>query len=213
MIDTKMMRILRIATNRGFTRTPTLPSGLSSTESAREKLVCGFTLVETLVAIGILSLSLAATFTAAQKGLQDSTFAKDQITAGYLTQDAVEYIKNIRDENTLWSLNSVATGGASRDWLTGLSDKCPFDKTCTIDVPLKVVTVCSGTWGSCPNIQHDTVSGLFGYTGSWTQTNFKREIQFHSISANEALATVSVSWTSGTFSKTIRVTEDLFNQQ
>jgi len=177
----------------------------------------GFTLVETLVAIGILSLSLAGTFTAAQNGLQNSTFAKDQITASYLAQEAVEYIKNIRDQNSLASLNSQATGGAAQNWLTGLSaqasDPCYFGKTCMIDVPLKNVSSCPGSWGTCPVLLQDPVSGLFGYTAGWTATRFKREVQFRSISANEVMVTVSMSWTSGSFSKTVNVTEDLFNQQ
>src|SRR3989338_5395469 len=84
-----------------------------------------FTLVETLVAIGILSLSITATFTAVQNGIQNSTIAKDQTAAFYLAQEAMEFIKNKRNENTL---NSIS--GGANNWLTGMSnltgDPCWF---------------------------------------------------------------------------------------
>ena len=50
----------------------------------KKRLTKGFTLVETLVAISVLSLSIAGAFTAVQGGIQSSTVAKDQITAFYL---------------------------------------------------------------------------------------------------------------------------------
>ncbi len=56
----------------------------------------GFTLVETLVAISILSLSILAGFTAVQNSLKSSVTAKNQMIAFYLTQDAMEFIKNKR---------------------------------------------------------------------------------------------------------------------
>src|SRR3989338_6292235 len=100
----------------------------------------GFTLVETLVAISILSISITATFTAVQNGIQNSTIAKDQTTAFYLAQEAMEFIKNKRDEN---ALNSIS--GGPNQWLTGMSnaggDPCYFggggtsQKTCRIDSP------------------------------------------------------------------------------
>jgi prepilin-type N-terminal cleavage/methylation domain-containing protein len=47
---------MRAGAERGFTRTPTLPSGLSRTESARTKLVCGFTLIEMMVSLSVFSV-------------------------------------------------------------------------------------------------------------------------------------------------------------
>ncbi len=174
----------------------------------------GFTLVESLVAISILSLSILAAFTAVQGGLQDSTIVKDRITAFYLAQEAMEYIKNIRDENALHSV-----GGVSTNWLHGLaevgSDPCYFGKTCKIDSPLKSVTVCSGGFGSCPLLNQDGSTGLFGYTsgGNWSSTLFRREIQFSQISANEVLVTIKMTWTTRGQAKSFQVTEELFNRQ
>jgi hypothetical protein len=52
----------------------------------------GFTLIETLVAIAIIMLSVAGPLIIAQKGISSAIYARDQITAAYLAQDAVEYI-------------------------------------------------------------------------------------------------------------------------
>lgn len=172
----------------------------------------GFTIVETLVAIGILSVAILGTYTAVQGGLQKSTIAKDEIIAFYLAQEAIEYVKNIRDENSLRGL-----GGTSTHWLSGLSaqasDNCYFGKVCTIDSLLKVTANCAGGAGSCPNIRMDNTSGLWGYTGSWALTNFKREISFQSISANEVRVIVVVSWMSGGTSRSFQVSEIVFNHQ
>ncbi|HEY4509194.1 MAG TPA: type II secretion system protein [Candidatus Paceibacterota bacterium] len=174
----------------------------------------GFTLVESLVAISILSLSIAATFTAVQNSIQNSTYAKDEITAFYLTQEAMEFIKNIRDENALHSIS-----GQSTNWLASLSnvssDPCYFGKTCVIDSPLKTVTACSGGFGSCPNLKEDSGTGLFGYTsgGTWLTTNFKREIQFQQVASDEISVIIKISWTSRGIPKSFQVTETLFNRQ
>ncbi|KKR32076.1 MAG: hypothetical protein UT65_C0009G0004 [Parcubacteria group bacterium GW2011_GWF2_39_8b] len=179
----------------------------------------GFTLVETLVAISILTLSIAGAFTAVQSGIQSSTFAKDQITAFWLAQEGMEFIKNRRDEN---ALNSISGGSAT--WLSGLSavsdDPCWFggggvsQKTCIIDSPIPSNTApCSLGFGTCPNIKQDATSGLFGHASSWTDTNFKREIQFQSISANEVLITIKISWTNRNLAKSFEVTQSLFNRQ
>ena len=181
----------------------------------------GFTLVETLVAISILSISITATLTAVQNGIQNSTIAKDQTTAFYLAQEAMEFIKNKRDENALNSIN----GGANQ-WLTGMSnaggDPCYFGKVCMIDSPAKTITYCGMAFDTCSNLNQDTVPssstyGLFGYSSGWTPTIFKREVQFKEVSptnpGKEVEVTIRMSWTSRWGSKSFQVTETLFNRQ
>ncbi|MBI4155889.1 MAG: type II secretion system protein [Candidatus Zambryskibacteria bacterium] len=178
----------------------------------KTKFSRGFTLVETLVAISILTMSIAATFTAVQSGIQSSTIAKDQVTAFWLAQEGMEFIRNIRDENALRSVSGTPT-----NWLASLSasagDPCFFGKTCTIDSPLKTTAACSGGFGSCPNIRQSPSTGLYGYTSGWTQLNFKREIQFQSISASEVKALINISWLNRGVTKSFQISELLFNHQ
>lgn len=73
-----------------------------SAESPQDK---GFTLIETLVAIFILLIAVTGPMSAAQNSLKASFLARDQVTAFYLAQDAIEYIKNHRD---IAALNSAS---------------------------------------------------------------------------------------------------------
>jgi prepilin-type N-terminal cleavage/methylation domain-containing protein len=172
----------------------------------------GFTLVETMIAIAILSVAILGTFTAVQSSLQDAGFAKDQTTAFYLVQEAVEYVRNVRDTN---ALTNIATPGT--DWLSGLadpSDPChPLGKVCQIDVSSNTVASCPD--GTCPVLNEDPVTGAFGYNPAWPATHFRREITLTTPGgpngANEVLVNVTISWMSGIFSKTFTVQETLFN--
>jgi len=98
------------------------------------KSISGFTLVESLVAISILMIAIASPMTLAQKGLSTATLSKDQMIASFLAQDAIEAVKNIRDQ--------IAVSQSSGGWLdgngdqflapcicTGANDDCNFDST------------------------------------------------------------------------------------
>jgi prepilin-type N-terminal cleavage/methylation domain-containing protein len=177
----------------------------------------GFTLVESLVAVSILSLSILSTFTAVQGGLQSSNYAKDQMVAYYLAQEAMEYIKNVRDQNALASL-----GGTPVNWLTGLSaqvsDPCYFGEVCTIDSYTNTISgasPCTTAFGSCPNLNQNSVTGLYGYTSgtNWSTTNFKREIKLTQNSVNtEITVTINISWTTKGVPHTFQVSQLIFNR-
>lgn len=61
----------------------------------------GFTVIESLVAISILLLAVSGSFAAAQSSLQSSNFVKNRVTAYYLAQEGIEYIRHLRDNNGL----------------------------------------------------------------------------------------------------------------
>lgn len=84
-----------------------------------------FTLVETLVAISILTIALTGPLAIIAQALRSSYFARDQITAYYLAQEAVEYIRNQRDFNGLQGVNAPAAG----DWLHGVATDSDLDPT------------------------------------------------------------------------------------
>jgi len=83
-----MIKFLR-QKNRGFTRTLTFKSG--------KKLVSGFTLVETLVAIAIFTVSILAVMAVLANSISDTNYAKKKITAAYLAQEGIEYVRKMRD--------------------------------------------------------------------------------------------------------------------
>ncbi len=85
----------------------------------------GFTLVEALVAISILMVAIAAPMSLAQKGTGATEFSTDQMIATYLAQDAIEAVKNIRDEVALTPYED----GVTKYWLEPFVDKCICNDT------------------------------------------------------------------------------------
>lgn len=170
----------------------------------------GFTVLESIVAIFILSLSISGVFTAVQQSLSQAIFAKDEIRAYYLAQEAVEIIRNKRDINQIDRINNLAT----TNWLAGVSelstDPCSFGKICRADVVPFSLTRCGDDWDSCPNLNYDSNSSLYTYA-SGSGTNFKREIQIESVSSTEVSITVRVSWKKGLINREFKIKTHLFN--
>src|SRR3989344_541790 len=168
--------------------------------SARQ---AGFTILESIVAIFILSLSIAGAFTAVQQGLSQAIMAKDEVKAYYLAQEAIEIIRNKRDANQLAKINA----GSSNTWLYGitqdLADPCYFGKVCRTDAVSQSFTYCGSTWGSCSVLNQNATTFLYAYTSGagWSASRFRREIQIESVSATEIAVTVRISWTKGLISK------------
>ena len=186
-----------------------------NTSSKKQKNL-GFTLVETLVAIAILSLSVMSASAAVQYGLDSSYYARDEVSAYYLIQEAVEYVRNLRDDNALANISSISSGGSGVNWLSGITqnagDPCYFGKFCVIDDPQNTMTTCpnSSLASSCPYLNQNS-SGLFTYAAG-TTTKFQRILQISQISSDEIVLTVSVSWSDNAKSSSrVSVQEWLFN--
>jgi len=175
----------------------------NSKTKIKSKLVSGFSLIETLVAITILLLAIAGPLTIAHRALFDSRVAKNQITARFLAQDAMEYIKNIRDKNNI----TGAVGG----WLSSINSCSP---KCTVDTvgstPGIIHNVCNT---DCPALRLDSATGLYGYDQSWEDTIFTRTVSVVPDLGNpdEAVVTVNVNWNSGTLPGSISLKEHIFN--
>jgi prepilin-type N-terminal cleavage/methylation domain-containing protein len=164
----------------------------------------GFTLVETLVAIGILVVAITGVFSAAQSGLSSSIQSKNQAIAINLAQEAVEYIRAQRDSNQI----------AGRNWLYGLeanqSGVCTFNVNCILSVLQSSENAsCGGS--ACPVLRQDPTNGYYGYTSGWTPTVFRRDVKLVSVSSNEIAILVTVTWNKGVITKIYKTRESLFN--
>jgi prepilin-type N-terminal cleavage/methylation domain-containing protein len=165
----------------------------------------GFTIIETLVAIFILLISITGPMVFSQNGLRAAFQSRDQITAFYLAQDAIEYVKNIRDHNVL---------DRNVNWLDGLQE-CEADGIgdygCTIDttIDLDGAVECTGAdTGSDPgclgssdegdkdNKLRIDENGLFSIDPADPQSIFARNVYIRNISSTEAEIVVKVRWTS-----------------
>jgi prepilin-type N-terminal cleavage/methylation domain-containing protein len=156
----------------------------------------GFTLIETLVAISILLLSLAGPLTLAAQSLSSAYYARDQITASYLAQEAVEYARAVRDQNYL----------AGDPWLESI-DECMSPAICTVDFPNFSHSVCSG---ACPPIRYNEATGLYNMQDG-SASIYRRELTIESIGADEVSLSVRVFWNSGTLQRSFEIRENILN--
>ena len=169
----------------------------------------GFTLVEALVSISILVMAVVGAFTAAQSGIATSTYSKNQTIAFYLAGEAVEQIRNLRDNN---GLNTSA-------WLTNIAGPvgtgypCDQSKVCKIDaISSPTISECSG--GICPNLNLDPANGFYGYSDSYaSSTIFNRQIRMTQINANEWAISVKVNWDNRDPNKFFEIRENILNWQ
>ncbi len=144
----------------------------------------GFTLLEALVAISILMVAVAAPITIAQKGLSSAVYSKDQMIAAYLAQDAIEYIKNRRDNITI---------NNDFDW-AGLTEFSDCFSECQIDTISGDVAPYDGTV-----MVRDEDNFYRQQPATGADTKFIRKIEMvwkngDSSTSDEVLITVTVSW-------------------
>lgn len=152
----------------------------------------GFTLLEALVAISILMVAVMAPITIAQKGLSSAIYSKNQMIASYLAQDALEFIKNRRDQV---SINN------NSDWqglfIFGDSVKntlCFSEQGCQIDTIKNSSQVLEDILGySDSSYLKKNPDGFYQYD-SGLDTYFTRQVNIKLINSDEALVTVTVKW-------------------
>jgi len=172
----------------------------------------GFTLLETLLAITVLVIALGGPLSIAQQGLSAAFVSRDQVTAYFLAQEALEYVRKIRDSNGIVSINVAST-----DWLVGMSS-C-VSGVCRID-PLRdqYTTACGVT---CPRLKYDTTNHTYNYNApsqTNVETNFTREVRIRQVanpecSNCEVIVSITVFWQTRKISKTMTITDHLFNWQ
>ncbi len=182
----------------------------------------GFTLIETLIAVLLLAVAITGPLSIASKGLTATLVAKDQFTAFYLAQDAVEQVRFLRDSACLLA-GGGPSGCPSASWLSSLNscltsvspDGCYLD---SLGTNPSVATPCSGT---CPVMNYDTANRFFNYNLSMplTPQHFIRTIKIQNdpsgTTPDEAVVTVTVSWTdvAGVTHAPVIVRENIFRWQ
>lgn len=170
----------------------------------------GFTVLESIVAIFILSLSISGAFSAIFQGLSQSNIAKDETQAFYLAQEAVEMLRNKRDSNQLRRINS----DPSYHWLSDISedasDPCYFGTVCRADAVSNSFVACGEEWGGCPVLRQDASTFLYNYS-SGPNSRFTREIRLEPINTNEISATIVIRWRKGIIQREFKVKTHFFN--
>lgn len=184
----------------------------------------GFTMIETLVAVFILMLAITGPLYFVSQSLQSAYYARDQVTAFYLTQESVELIKNIRDTNALTSTCDEAQYWLScsdhPDDLTACTGThgCVVGLTANKDI---YVAECSSAADSdCVLRQNTGMNDLeFSYSGGsgWAPSRFQKRVYLEIkheasyVGGSEAEVVVRVNWRSGTIDRDFVVRQNITN--
>ena len=158
----------------------------------------GFTLLETIVAIGILSLAMTGVFSLASLSIRSASVSSNQTIAFFLASEAIEYIRNIRDSNIL----------AGSGWLTGLVT-CQSANGCYVDVINDMIMGCGA---ECPKIKFDPMEKFYNHSIGG-DTLFTRQILISNVAPDiEVKVIVVMSWQQRTLTRTFTLENHLFNR-
>jgi prepilin-type N-terminal cleavage/methylation domain-containing protein len=164
----------------------------------------GFTLIETLVSITILVMAVAGPMSLAAQSLATAFYARDQITAFHLAQEAIEVIRAQRDANAL----QIITSGATVDLLAGIPNTTgqPF----TVDTITRAMTECTGT---CAPLRNNGELYGYGVGGTWADTRFTRTVRatIVDVAGDEVRISVEVRWQTGVYAeRSFTISENVY---
>lgn len=155
----------------------------------------GFTLIETMVAIGVIVIGLMSSLALITNALSVFSNIQDRLIVANLAAEGVEVVRNIRDNN--WLQNP---GDASK-WNLGLGNgdyNIARDSLTLIsfyDVPLRL----------------NSSNGIYDYSLDGSPTIFKRKISITNLSAYEMKVVSVVAWQRKSGSYIISAEDHLFN--
>lgn len=202
-----MIRQQTKSNKNGFTPTPNFKK--------KSNLVSGFTLIETMVAVFILSISIVSLMNVVASSLFAARYARDEITANYLLQEVVDYIRNDRDSLML----SENTSEKLWESFWGKYKICDISNSngCYIDV-LSSTEPQPCYSSDCGDLYYDDNSSTSFYTHDENKpgvikSKFNREILIENNNSNndEFDVTVTVSWKNGGLNKSRTLKTSLLN--
>ncbi len=191
----------------------------------KKKGSLGFTLIETMIAIAILVLAILGPLTIAANALHSAYFASDQVTAFYLAQEGIEYMRFLRDNDFIADQSSPGSvvwdqGLEKCDSKRGGYTFCGMDANNVFSSKTTVLINCDNL-AACRLVQdstgafHQLDSGGSLPPSGFTQTNFYRTITVSQVpgTSNEDKITAHVSWTTGNLSSptNFEISENVFN--
>lgn len=165
----------------------------------------GFTLIETLVAITLLTVAVVTPMTLTNRSLSTAYYARDQIAAFYLAQEGIEAVRAVRDGNILLNVHGTPT------------DTFTFPGISNIDGAVFTVDTINGNTmepcpsGVCPALRSD--GEFYGYNSEWEDTRFTRTLRtsFIDTAHDELRVSVTVSWQTGSYQvRTFTISEDIY---
>ena len=165
-----------------------------------------FTLVETLVAISIFSMSILGLLSVLASGITNTTYAKEKITADYLAQEGIESIRNMRDSFVLYPANGTWTTFKAKLAPCNLGNECGFDNSVS-KTDQNFIFKCSAHSNGCKLFLNN---GNYNTNLNGADSGFVRKV-WATTSADEVEIFSEVDWTQGSSNYKIIFSENLFN--
>ncbi len=177
----------------------------------------GFTLIEALVAIAILTISVAGPLVTASRAIVAAQNTSNQLTATYLAQEGIEDVRAMRDDAYLYEYSLPGNSGnaSALGWSdfasVGTSPNYGIEKWCTASYcSLDPIQSIGYFRGKIPNNGSSLSSGnvplyLTNISGAdylyttqsalgGAQTPFTRVINIMHVSSTDELVISSVTW-------------------
>jgi Tfp pilus assembly protein PilV len=175
--------------------------------SASRAIPTGFTLIEAMIAITVLTLSVAGPLFTASRAIDAAQLSSYQLTASYLGQESIEYMRAMRDDEYLLAYKAGDTNISTTAWNNFLNGSDPGSitqcrtKTCTFD-PTAHGGMGTGSGFALNQCTGSTCTPLYLAGGVYTQQNysgatvtpFTRTVQAIDVSTTEEKIVSTVSW-------------------
>lgn len=175
----------------------------------------GFTLLETLVALILLTAAIAGPFTLATSAIFDAKVSRQKLIALNLAQEGLEIIRSYRDNNVHANL-SWATDLDAGTWQVDIVCSTP-PTPCTAAQAVNF-TSCAGVECTDP-LHYDTVLGVYSYA-SGVASPFTRTITINRTQVDTRVpqpdqmkVTSLVTWSDSGIKRSIQLEEILYNWQ
>ncbi len=150
----------------------------------------GFTLLEILFSLVIISAVIVGVFSLMSRTTAFLPTAANRLIAGYLSQEGIEIVRNLRDSNKL---------DPAKQWNYGLTD-------CTAGCEADYLSQTLTPW-QAKYLRND--GNFYNYSAS-ALTSFQRKITIDSSGADVLKISVQVFWREKTLSHNISVIENLY---
>lgn len=159
----------------------------------------GFTLLETLIAIFILTLSITGPVYVASLAFRNTIDSRDNISAQYMAEEVIEVIKNKKDKNGLSDINIS-------NWLNEITDNtlCLNEKDQVLNKCIMMRDLSSPDHyifeqcllGECPQISFNPEGEIiYGGTDVLDKSKFIREFYLQeSDNETEIFIIVNIKW-------------------
>lgn len=158
----------------------------------------GFTLLEVIVAIFILTVGIGGSFSLIQQTISTASMIQSRLIAAYLGQEGIEIVRNIRDNNWLEQRESLQSPPLPA-WNDGMSG-CQGPTNCCegdykTNMPPSKTSLTSVVGCDFDNLRYLNIDsdGFYSHL-SGTQTKFKRKILIDQIEDNKMKVAVIIQW-------------------